>query len=573
MLGLSPSSVTATRRYVTIQPNKTSVVLGGLAASGHQTAVSRTVSGVPAAAAAFVHLATFPGPPKTAVPWLPPPIGPELWQPTNPLYFAGSANNNTVSPSITADGTSRSSYTNCLLPTVSNADFCFRVKFDIDSVPDDGWFWVGLQMASGAGESPVAGSNQQLMMAYNAPWTGRFEMDFKANAAWALSAGGSTTLSLYLLTAANATGGTLAVSNMSVRQIAAAQRPISFAYPGDGTLPSIYVPLYDVTARSWRMAQTQFETAGADYLTDVTALSTDGFSDTTGPPDPDFLRATVTSGHPMGSSLGSPVISGSLRVNNNDQIIEVLKADGTWELRGNTHGGETLIAAAALEGQDSDGAWASWDGTGGILRQWARRFRYTFDTQIARSAPDGDVFATTSHVCMFFADGMMRCDRTTTFTKDTHVRVLLDWMSSHSNTRLLGRIGSAAQLLDQIDSSEMSSGVSDTATWTVWYDPDLNMCYGHIHDREAILARDNIAGIRMRIEQGAGIQKQYVDVMWATNPVPSQPGYSNVLVPAGTAWPVTHWAYTYVPSDSGRFHDEIASRSADPVKLKAMYPA
>lgn len=138
--------------------------------------------------------------------------------------------------------------------------------------------------------------------------------------------------------------------------------------------------------------------------------------------------------------------------------MEVLKVDGTtWELRCNTHGGETLRSSASPDlvyQVDLDGStWTAWDGVQGSspLRR-CRRFQLIYNTVVARSAPDSDNFANVDHKLTFFPDGMQRMDRTTTFLKDVTLRSQFDWMSSHDITvPKVGRIGRGLTVIGEVD--------------------------------------------------------------------------------------------------------------------------
>lgn len=108
---------------------------------------------------------------------------------------------------------------------------------------------------------------------------------------------------------------------------------------------------------------------------------------------------------------------------------------------------------------------------------------------------------------------------------------------------------------------------SDLASWAVWYDPRSGFAYGNIYDREAVLARPNVTGVRLRMYGG----KQYLNQMYADQGV--FPGARNRLtVASGTVWSATHWSFVYIPADRTNWHNEIAVRAANLSALKALYP-
>jgi len=386
----------------------------------------------------------------------PPAIGPELWVLTN-LLTGGPYNSTTLTPSITANSTAQTIRTICSLGNVVNDDLCFRVKVSIAAFSLNGWASVSLRLVDSGG-NVISGTLQQRIVTNSNPWTGPWQADFKVGS-W--GAGGAY-LEVFLEVANNATSGTMSVNGISVRQVAGAQRPILYAesHLGSPGSPQIWQPLYDPVARKWRMASTDFssDSALAASLGTVTGFNIDN-PWRYDPPDPNFARATAAITDPVGDPqvlLGAGEWSKSLRINNNDQILEVLKKDGaTWELRGNTHGGETLITSSApnlvYETDDGSGTWTAWNGLGKTLKT-ARRFRFTFNTNLARSAPDSDTFATVNHVATFFPDGVMRMDRTTTFSETVRLRNLFEWMSSHdTSTPQIGRIGAGLDVIGDVD--------------------------------------------------------------------------------------------------------------------------
>lgn len=642
-------------------------------------------------------------------PWLvPPPIGPELAVVAN---LRSGYNTTLPIPTLTANSTNQNSRTLISLGNVANADLAFRVKMTVAALPTNGWATVKLRPVD-AGGNIIAGAVEQVVVtaatnAFGGTLTGPFEMDFKVANAW--SGGGGVYLEVRLDVFNNASAGTLQVSNLSVREIAAPQRPMLFSQLGGGvgTLPTsgyvqVWQPLFDPVANVWRMVETDLQTDGAlqSGLNTVTAYNTDRPFQYDRP-DPDFAATAAASTDPVNKqavSLGTGEFSRSMRVGNNDQIMEVQKADLSYELRCNTHGGETLRSTSSpnlvWEYDLGDGAWNAWTG-GDLWLRHCRRFRFTFKTKVARSAPDSDDFANVDHVCTFFPDGMMRMDRTTTFLKAMRVRSHFEWMSSHDLTvPKIGRIGRGLTVEDEVDvyvrlatpaaptaatattggvlpaatytylmtelteagetlpsvavtqvttgststvtltppaastgctgrriygriggtgrqvllatipataatwvddgsvaafgqqpprvntarrldtaTTAQDSAVSAAASWAVWMDLPTGMCFGNIYDRDAVLARTGVAGVKLRLERGSGIMKNYLNTYWTGDGNPSLPASETRLVASGEVWTATHYAFAYMPTNPDEYHNEIAVRAAYLSSLATLYPA
>jgi hypothetical protein len=683
---------------------KVELATTGETTTGTDTARATTPAGVAAALATIPSvLGSFIGQTSgqtTEPAELPPRWGVELWALAN-FLSGGSYNTSALAPSLTADAGNNVSRTLVKLGNLANQDLSFRVSFDIDSIPTNGWSEISILPVDSGGNIISGAVQQTVANESTASGTGLgipVEFDFKAGA-WAV---GGTWLEIRLNTYSNASAGSLAISNVSVRQVAAPQRPMFFSvYPG---LPiQLHTPLYDPVAGVWRMVTTAFSDDGALDRTpkDMTGYNTDR-PFTVDPPDPDFLgpHLGVSTTPPLPViALATGQVSRDLRAGNNDQIMTVKKADNSYELRGNVHGGETLRSGGANNKLEYDahgnGTWATWAGTG--TRIWpCRKFRFTFNTQLQRSDA-GSPFANVDHLCTFFGDGMMRMDRTTTFLADQRVNQHFEWMSSHATSiPKVGRIGAGLIVLDEVDvfpkvatpaapsntgstsggtlaagtryyavtalseggetkagptvsatntgstssnaltwtavsgatgykvyrgaspttlvhiatvapgaspaytdtnatatgsapppvnrarqldaaTTVFDSAVSDKASWAVWYDPILNMCFGNIYDRDSIAARAEVASVKVRLERGDGIMKNYLNTVMVPdggNPdANADPGTPTRLIANGTVWTATHWAFTYVPADPVNYHLEIAARATDLSALKAAYPA
>jgi hypothetical protein len=135
----------------------------------------------------------------------------------------------------------------------------------------------------------------------------------------------------------------------------------------------VFTPLFDPVAGTYRMTLTEINPDGAltKALIGTSPATATDRPFRYDPPDPDFAATSlgVTGSVWQSGDLLADAgeVSTGLRVGNNDQIMEVLKQDGTtWELRGNVHGGETLRSTSSpnliYEVDKGDGSWLAWDG-------------------------------------------------------------------------------------------------------------------------------------------------------------------------------------------------------------------
>jgi hypothetical protein len=109
-------------------------------------------------------------------------------------------------------------------------------------------------------------------------------------------------------------------------------------------------------------------------------------------------------------------------------------------------------------------------------------------------------------------------------------------------------------------------GATD-ATWAVWYDPEYDLCYANIFDRDALLSRAGVAQSMTRLQMVPGsITKEYINAVWT--------GETGTIAvgPSTPAWVATHWGYVYSPNDPVNYHREVADKAANLGALKAMYP-
>lgn len=610
-------------------------------------------------------------------------------------FLAGGGRNTTQEePSLTANGTSQTLITWAPLGNTVNQDRSFRLVFT-PTVPVDGTSYITVRMVNTAGTT-IPGTVEQVLWTRPNGSGGPSTFEFST---YRGGASGEIYLEVKMTMGNNSTSGVLSLTDVSLREIARPRVSLRVFSQPDG--PRVATSLWDPRVKDWRMAITSLAGDGvlARALHVLTAYSVRSpFRYDGAEPTFSAAQGSAAQAIPGGEVvLSSGELSRSLRANNNDQIFGPVKQDGTTlDLVGNTHGGETIRAEADSLVYRIDptgnGDWYESDLTGYQLRD-ARRFQFIFNTQVARSAPDSDVFAHVDHTATFFPDGMMRMDRTTRFLKDIRLSVMFDWMSSHDLTvPHVGRVGRGLLVEGEVDAfpkltapvmgtvttettdgalaaatygyvvtalsdggettpsaagsvtttgstskntvlwtavagaqgyriygrsnltmrkvllatvgpnetswvddgsqaasgplppsvntarvltsttTEMDRYVSGSASWAVWYDPILNMCFGNIYDREEIAAREGVASVVVRLERGSGIKKNYVNVIFEPDggsQLWEQPART---ITEDTVWAATHWSYTYIPADPDQYHLEIAARAANLATLKTMYP-
>lgn len=630
-------------------------------------------------------------------PWLwSPPHWQELWATEN--FASGNGRNSTtLTPSITGNGTGQNVKTTVSLQPANTVGMTsYRLTGTLTTPPPGGTWWVTLEMTDNT-STILPGSYLQYLFNDTSPSvSGDFIFEFQFQPEWSQASSGFMTINLVVQN--NVASGTLGLTNVSLREIAwvSNYRPMQYTSgTGENSGISVFATHKDPASNAWKTVKQimNADDALTYALANVTAYPNDqpwrdhNF-------DPTFLSSDSNGwGSKMRGTEELPGTNGhrSLRVNNNDQIIEVQKADLSWELRGNTHGGEVHTTGPVWEYMGHDEQWHTWaTGNPGVVdvRKDCRRFRVTWPTKLTRSAPDSDDFATVTHVTNYFPDGMTRTDRTTTFTKDMVVRNVFEWMSSHDTTiQQVGRLGAGLTVIDEMDSFQhlavpaaptaaptgsggtlaadtytyritalteagetpasptvaqattgntsivtltlpaaasgqtgwniygrstgtmrqvllaslpasattwvddgsipawgtqpptkntarrldtatpgVDSAMSDHASWSAWKDLPTGWVFGHIYDRNAVLARDHIDTAKATIQAVSGIRKQYINLYNDASPY--------YTVASGTVWSATHYSYAYLPQDpDGRWEWEIALRSADLTTLASIYPA
>jgi hypothetical protein len=150
----------------------------------------------------------------------------------------------------------------------------------------------------------------------------------------------------------------------------------------------------------------------------------------------------------------------SLVIENNDQIIVPVLGDGSTEVRGNIHGGETLrdptITGFKCEVDYGDGAWVDLIAGGGMgrdLMHGCRRARLTFNTKV-QASDAGSPFVNVDHQYTIFDDGTCRMNRSSNLLEDQPVAHWFHWMTSFAGPPALvldGRLGSGETVVGQVD--------------------------------------------------------------------------------------------------------------------------
>lgn len=665
---------------------RTSLGLGDSATKNVGTTSTTVAAGdAPAAAAAGATLAEAFGTQAGTVisPATPSAtIGPELWALAN--FVAGAGRNTTqLAPTLTANGTTNNYVTTFVnLGNLANRDTTFRLAFDFDITVSTGWAGLSIALVD-TGGSLISGTVRQYVATVSSfVKTGRHVVDFKPDQAGL----GTTYLELRLESQNNAPSGTVSVSNVTLKATGAVSRPMLVAKQyQDNSFPNVYWQQQDVKSGAWKTCVQSF---GPDGALGNAFAGAGGFA-VENPfvqqlPDPAFARASAINNN-VGSSEQTTGTSYSLSIGNRDHVFSVWNGSA-YELRGNVHNGETLRSAATWKIDQGSGL-VDWP----LARRLVpvRRFQAVIPTQL-QTTTGGSPFANSDHTFTCFQDGMIRCDRTTTFLSDTQLGDYFEWMCSHSTTTpYLGRIGRGLTVLGEVDThnkasapaltpstsgtggtlaaatysyvitaltpygestpsaavTQATTGTTSTVTlawsaatnatgyriygrtggverllvtlgavttwtddgslaagtaapptvntaryysgtnaldsessseasWTVFREPRSGWCIASIYDRDSVLTRPNVSGLRARIEMASGIHKMYTNVYWSTGVSGAGATPSGVTtVTTGTVWTATHWAFMYLPYDETDYHAEAAVRAANLSALKSLYPA
>lgn len=613
-----------------------------------------------------------------------PAIGPERWLTAN-MHASGAQ---VLAPTITANGSPQEVIVYLKMDSFNNAGVDpWRLEFDFEA-PASGWASVYLALQQ-SNQTNVAGTADQYVVTHESPArSGHSVVDFQVpdfNTSFMY-------LKVRLKVENNVTAGQiLRLTNVSLRRIPRLTPPMLVAYGFSPGAPTLW--MRHTNSRGVRK-------------TTKTLLNEGGIAstleyDTWSPwrwslPDPSFIDATGVYDGKVGSDeTKTGIAAGDLNVGNNDQILSVeTSTPGTFELRGNVHGGETAQAGGiAYKIDEGKGAGlVTWTpGSSLSYLKPCRRYQVKWNTQLTRSG-DSTPFALVDHLSTAFDDGMIRTDRSTTFPKAAVIGDTFEWMSSHAVSPLwLGRIGKGQTVISDLDTrgllaapvqpaatpsttggtlaagtyyywvtamtevgettvspvrsatttgstgsvaltwtnitgaigyrvyrgnastavprligSSQGGAFTDTgaggntgaptqptaiffppkvntartttatrreatatdATWSVWYDPQYDMCYANIFDRDALLSRAGVQAATTRLQMIPGsITKEYINAIWTGNT-------GTIAVGTSTpAWVATHWSYIYSPNDLVNFHREVADKAANLGALKAMYPA
>lgn len=373
-----------------------------------------------------------------------PTIGAEMWALSN-FAAGGSLNVSALTPSVTANSTDQTLTTrvNLTAQTSSNVnvDTTYRLAFDYSNTVSGGWAAVWVRVTSGTG-TQVAGTGDQYLHTHGvAEKSGRIIFDFKPPA-------GSTCIEVSLRCWNNATSGILSIANVSLKRTGDVSRPMMVSQQyATGNYPNLYWFLKDAKSDAVKTALLTWTADGALGF----AYNGMGAFPTAQPfvgviPDPTFVTATGTQNN-VGLSEQTTATGYSLRAQNNDQVWEVWNGSA-FEYRGNTHGGETVRGTPTWRIDNGSGPFSTY--TLARSLRTIRRFQVLLPTQIALST--GVAYANVDHTFTCFQDGIIRCDRTTTFLADTLVRQHFEWMSSHdTSTPYLGRIGRGLLVTGEVD--------------------------------------------------------------------------------------------------------------------------
>jgi hypothetical protein len=393
------------------------------------------------------------------------PAGPELWATSN--FNNGGAGYQTASttPSLVPNGTGQTLITRAKFADIVGGNDAFRIEFDY-TLPSNGWAGISLRLVDGS--AVQVGAEQWLVTVDGDPdKAGRFIFDFAPGVT-----SGALYIELKLRTENNANAGSnLAVSNATLRLLSSdSTRPLLVSQQyATGTFPLVYTQQRDVKTDAWKMAEVSFGPEGS--LTPFSTMEVQAFYDdqpfVTAPPDPQMKRTGMVVNSQVGRQQVTSGAGVQLRTNNNDQIHTVWNGTA-YEYRGNTHGGEfTRTSPGASLKIDRGAGLVSW--TLEQMLQGARRFQVIIPSEIRRSTDGTTPYCTVDRTITCFPDGMMRCDRTTTFTQSTQLQYVFEWMSSHDMTiPYVGRIGRGLTVLGETDSHPMltapATPSSSTAT-------------------------------------------------------------------------------------------------------------
>ncbi|WP_143447906.1 hypothetical protein [Kineosporia sp. R_H_3] len=399
------------------------------------------------------------------------PQGPELWTLAN-FSVGGGWNSSTLSPSLTANGTTNNfnrTRLSGLFPS-TNRDYAYRLSFDWAITVPSGWAGISVLLTDSGGNTIHPGTAQQYLITNAAAKkSGKIVFEFQPQADFPV-------FEVRLESQNNAASGTVSISNVSLRSISHVQRPSMISqpqFPSTGTDVALWQWHYDAPSRSYKAVRHELattSTTGPWAPVGIFGSATDNpFLSAT--PDPNFIRTgtTVSGTDLLPNTTAQPVKM--IRDTNNDQIMGVATPGGPYngyDLYGNIHGGELARpgATATLKVDRGDGAGFV---TYTIAKQLetCRRVQVFLPTQYQRK-DNNQAFADVDRLVTIFPDGMHRVDRTTTFTSNQTYNTFFEWMTTHSTSLpVYARLGSGLSVLNETDFfDKLSSPVPSPSTAT-----------------------------------------------------------------------------------------------------------
>jgi hypothetical protein len=386
-------------------------------------------------------------------PWAPEtPIGPEMWQVGN-FQVGGPYNSSTVSPSLTANGTSNNfvrTRIGSLMPS-ANRDYSYRLEFDYAITVPSGWAGISVLLTDSGGTILAGSAQQYLATVSSVKQSGHIIFEFmpQFDFAW---------FELRLESQNNAPSGTVSISNVTLRNVGSVRRPMLITTDfGNTQTLNVFQQHRDVPTRSWKVQRHDFGfdgTAGPYCPIHIQSYSGDQAWNGARP-DPEF----VNTGLSVGNDPQSPDVAGKsyiqARANNNDQIWQVVTPGGPFAgtaLYGNVHGGEYPRAGGTATVKVDKGAgFVTY--TPAKALEACRRVQFFLPTEYRRTSDGITPFANVDRTITMFPDGIVRVDRTSTILSQQTFGNLFEWLTSHDSvsTPVLARVGQGLTVVGDTD--------------------------------------------------------------------------------------------------------------------------
>lgn len=386
------------------------------------------------------------------------PRGREFWSldrfSTYSNTAAGTLNTSTLTPSLTATGSNVSATTRIDLGVGGNEGGGGPWRFLADvtttaNATSSLRLSIALKTANGTDVVPAvtvvqAGAGTAVLDAH------RMLYEVKRPAA-------STLAVRYMdviLTATNSGSvGTISLSNVSVRRVERDTPKIKVAWdrvPAAGAQLQIDVPTgLDDTGNLRRVRHFM----QPDNALELGYGGGNSFSDAMYTPAGAYRWSAST------LIAGAP--NTVLHVSNNGPIIGVYKTDGTTELLGNTHTGEsgrtgTFTTDYEVYCDHGDGVWVP---LMAFTQHWSFAFRVKVIARTKYQRNDQSTpFANFDRTYVFFHDGTVRVSQTMTFLADQKLDLAIWHMLSgdpaNGRSRFTGRIGTGRTILGEVDYNE-----------------------------------------------------------------------------------------------------------------------